>query len=113
NPNADRAAIAALIAGEIEKVRTQPVSADELREAKNQLVAAAPDNRETAHGRAFELGEALVTYGDAKAADRNLQAITRVTAADVQRVAQRWLDPRSAVSFTYTQGPGGPVTYAN
>jgi zinc protease len=113
NPAADQAEIAQLIAGEIEKVRTQPVSGAELAEAKNQLVAAALASRETAQGRAFELGEALVTYGDAKAADRNLQAITRVTAADVQRVARRWLDPQGAVTFTYTQGTGGPATYAN
>jgi zinc protease len=113
NPAADQAEIAGLIAAEMARVRNEPVSAAELREAKNQLVAGALASRETATGRAFELGEALVTYGDAKAADRNLQAITRVTAADVQRVARTWLNPESAVNFTYTQGSGDPSTYAN
>ncbi|MEO6042237.1 MAG: pitrilysin family protein [Croceibacterium sp.] len=113
NPAADQSAIAQVISAEIDKVRSQPVSAAELAEAKNQLVAIALASRETHSGRAFELGEALVTYGDARAADSNLQAITRVTAADVQRAARVWLDPHSAVSFTYTQGSGEPATYAN
>ena len=55
--------------GEMIGVIPHPWSEAELTEAKNQLVAAALASRETAQGRAFELGEALVTYGDAKAAD--------------------------------------------
>ena len=64
-------------------------------------------------GHSAKKVEAYIGEQRHKAADRNLQAITRVTAADVRRVAQRWLDPRSAVSFTYTQGSGDPATYAN
>jgi zinc protease len=113
NPAADQAEIARLLAAEIDRVRTEPVTEAELAEAKNELLAAALSNRETASGRAFELGEALVTFGDAAAADRNLQAAQRVTVADVQRVARTWLAPESAVTFTYNQGSGDPSTYAN
>jgi zinc protease len=113
NPAADQSEIAAIIAGELERVRSEPVSAAELREAKNEIVAGALNNRETFSGRAFELGEALVTIGDAQAADRKLAAVSAVTAADVQRVARRWLAPESAVTFTYNQGSGDPSAYAN
>jgi len=113
NPAADQAEIATLLAAEIERLRGEPVTEAELAEAKNELLAAALNNRETASGRAFELGEALVTYGDPAAADRNLQAMARVTVADVQRAARAWLAPESAVTFTYNQGSGDPATYAN
>jgi zinc protease len=113
NPAADQAEIARLLAAEYERLRTEPVTAAELAEARNELFASALANRETASGRAFELGEALVTYDDPAAADRNLQAIGRVTAADVQRVARAWLSPDKVVTVTYNQGSGDPSTWAN
>src|SRR5688572_8059251 len=88
NPATDQAEVAGLIAAEIDKLRTAPVSEAELREAKNEIFANTLASRETASGRAFELGEALVTIGDAGAADRRLQQIAAVTVADVQRVAR-------------------------
>lgn len=112
-PGADQAEIAGLVAAELERLRTEPVAEDQLREARNQLFAAALTRRETPAGRAIELGEALMTQGDARAADRRLQAIGEVTAADVQRVAREWLRPEGAVTFTYTQGPGGAASYTN
>ena len=113
NPATDKAEVASILAAEIERVRNQPVGEAELREAKNEIFSAALANRETASGRAFELGEALVTIGDAQAADRRLQEVSRVTVADIQRVAREWLSPQSAVTFTYTQGSGSAVDYAN
>src|SRR6185436_11554435 len=113
NPATDKAEVAGILAAELERVRNQPVTEAELREAKNEIFAAALANRETASGRAFELGEALVTVGDAHAADRRLQEVARVTVADIQRVARDWLAPQSAVTFTYTQGSGSAADYAN
>lgn len=113
NPATDQAEVAALIAAELERVRTELVSDAELREAKNEIVAGELSSRETASGRAFALGEALVTQGDAEAADRRLDAIAAVTAADIQRVAREWLKPESAVTFTYNQGSGDPATWSN
>ena len=113
NPAADQAEVAALLAAEIERIRAEPVTDAELREAQNEIFAARLASRETASGRAFELGEALVTIGDAEAADRRLRDIAQVTAADVQRVAREWLTPESVVTFTYTQGSGDAAAYAN
>lgn len=113
NPATDQAEVAALIAAEFERVRNEQVSDAELREARNEIFAGELSSRETASGRAFALGEALVTQGDAEAADRRLQAIAQVTAVDVQRVAREWLAPERAVIFTYNQGSGDPSTWAN
>ena len=103
----------AALDAEIERVRTEPVRDAELREAKNEIFASALSSRQTAQGRAFELGEALVSTGDPDAADRRLEAIAAVTAADVQRVASSWLRPDGKVSITYTAGEDDPSTYAN
>ena len=91
----------AALAAEIERMRSKPVTAAELAEAKNEIIAAALRERETASGRAFELGEALVRTGDPRHADRVLAAIRTVTAADVQRVARKYLAQNARVDVRY------------
>lgn len=113
SPAANQKEIAGLLSAEHERARTEPITEEELREARNQLFSAALTRRQTPAGRAFELGEALMTQGDVRAADRQLRAIGQVTAADVQRVAREWLRPDGVVTFTYTQGSGGAASYAN
>lgn len=105
-------AVAALAAATA-ALRDQPVSEAELAEARNELIAASLRERETASGRAFELGEYLVMTGDPQAADRRLAGIAAVTAADVQRVARRWLAPESRADIRYERGPHDPAEYAN
>lgn len=109
----DADAVVAALYAEIEKVRTSPVSAAELAEAKNELLSNALAQRETAQGRAFELGEALMSAGTADAADRRLAAIGKVTAADVLRVAQRYLAPAARVELRYTAGDDKPESWRN
>ncbi|RPF70997.1 M16 family metallopeptidase [Aurantiacibacter spongiae] len=113
NPDADREAIRAVMDAEIARVRSEPVTPAELAEAKNELIAASLRSRETASGRAFELGEALVSTGDPRAADKRLAAIANVTAEDVMRVASEWLTEQSRTEITYERGEHDPAEYAN
>ncbi|WP_427968650.1 M16 family metallopeptidase [Altererythrobacter sp.] len=113
SPGADSAEADAILAKEIERVRTEPVSEAELREAKNEIFSSALSQRQTAQGRAFELGEALVSSGDPDAADKRLDAIAAVTADDILRVARKWLRPEGEVELTYTAGEDDPSSYAN
>ncbi|NNK45482.1 MAG: insulinase family protein [Altererythrobacter sp.] len=112
NPEAmDQAS--ATLGAELERVRTESVTEDELAEARNEIIASTLRRRETARGRAFELGEALVSSGDPNFADTRLNQLLEVTADDVMRVAAKYLDPQKRVAFTYTAGEDDPSTYAN
>ena len=113
NPRADVDEVRAILVAERERMMEEPISAAELAEAKSELIAESLRRRETAQGRAFELGEALVQTGDPKAADKRLAAIAAVTIEDVQRVARTYYDPQGRVDLTYTAGPDDPASYAN
>ncbi|MEZ6023679.1 MAG: pitrilysin family protein [Hyphomonadaceae bacterium] len=98
--------VAALTA-QIARLRDASVTAGELDEAKNELIMAALESRETAYGRAFELAESVIRYGDADHADALLQAIQSTTAADVQRVARAlFRDDRRVVIRYLPEQPG-------
>ncbi|WP_168196772.1 pitrilysin family protein [Brevundimonas sp. M20] len=95
---------------ELDRIRNEPVTAAELAEAKMEIVASELRQRETASGRAFILGRALVAENDPRAPDNRLAAIQAVTAADVQRVARTYLNERARVSVRYqdeSQRPAG------
>jgi zinc protease len=104
---------AATLDAELQRIRTGLVTAAELAEAKNEIIASTLSRRETARGRAFELGEALVSSGDPDFADLRLAQIGEVTAEDVLRVAAQYLDPQKRITITYTSGADDPSTYAN
>ena len=105
------------VAGEIDRVlgemRAAGPTAEEVSEAKNELLAAALGDRETFDGRAFELGERLVRTGDPASADKRLAGLGRVTAADVRRVAQTYLSPAKRIALRYKQGDGDAKGWAN
>ncbi|KEO87868.1 peptidase M16 [Erythrobacter sp. JL475] len=103
----------ATLDAELERLRTEPVTPAELAEAKNEIIASTLRRRETARGRAFELGEALVSSGDPDFADKRLAEIGEVTADDVLRVAAKYLDPNTRITVTYTSGEDDPASYAN
>lgn len=86
---------------QIARVRDTAPSAAELAEARNEIVTARLRERETAEGRAAELADAVIRYGDAAYADRLLAALQAVTAADVQRVARAILAPERSVTIRY------------
>lgn len=106
-------AASAALDHELERLRTELVSAEELAEAKNEIISSTLSRRETARGRAFELGEALVSSGDPDFADKRLAEIGEVTAQDVMRVAAEYLDPMKRVTITYTAGADDATSYAN
>ncbi|MGC4044663.1 MAG: pitrilysin family protein [Armatimonas sp.] len=90
---------------ELDKIRQLPPTAAELARAKARLLTALLQSRETPEGKAFALGEASVNEGDVRRANTALQRLMAVTAADVQRVAVKYLNGNNRVSVRYTTGP--------
>ena len=101
----------AALSAEIARFRDEPVTAAELTEAKNELVADALRGRETVEDRASVLGWTLINTNDASVADREIAEIQAVTAADVQRVARHYLTDQRRVTLRYLNADdANPVT---
>ena len=99
----------ASLEAEIARVRESGVTQAELDKAKNVIVSQTIQGRETAYGRASELAEAIIRYGDAAYADRLLAAVQATTAADVQRVARTILDDSHRVVIRYMPDTNRPA----
>ena len=78
----------ASLKAEVARMRDASVSAQELEEARNELITAALLNRETSDGRADELARSVILYKDPQASDKILAKLQTVTAEDIQRVAR-------------------------
>lgn len=82
------------------KFAAAPVSDDELRKAKRQLRADLVKGLKTVSGKASKLGYAEVVLGSYTALMGMEAQWEAVTAADVQRVAQRYLVPSQRTVVT-------------
>jgi zinc protease len=78
---------------EFARIRSEPVPEDELERARNYLVLGSAGDFETAGQLSTAIVEALLFQRSLAAISEELEAITRLTAEDVQRAARRHLDP--------------------
>jgi zinc protease len=107
-PDRDGSHVEAALAEEIARVRDKPIAGDELDKAKNQLAAGFVFGLQTVDGVAQELGRAQYVEDDWH---RFVEGATRylaVTAADVQRVARKYLIDTNLTRVTLTP-PGPPA----
>src|SRR5574337_825654 len=81
---------AALLA-ELHRLARAPIAAAEMDKVRTRLLTAALASRQTPQGLASAIGEAVVVYGDVRAADRRLAQLRAVAAADVQRVLEQYV----------------------
>jgi zinc protease len=89
------------LSAEIDRMKTAPVTAAELDKAKTQVVAGKLREFETNDGKASALGEAAVLYGDPKRVNTDLERLMAVTAADIQRVMQKYFTNENRVVVLY------------
>jgi predicted Zn-dependent peptidase len=88
---------------ELDRLRTEPVSERELARAKNQFTRDYVLGRDTVQQKASVLAHASVLHGgDVGSADAEYDLFQRVTAADIQRVAQTYFAPGSRIIITVT-----------
>lgn len=99
----------AALSREIAQFRDMPVTSAELAEAKNEILTSAIRSRETAEGKARIIASSVIIDGDPHAADHQLAAIARVTAADIQRVARTYLREDQSATIRYLPADQKPA----
>ena len=99
---------AALLA-EVAKLRDTPVDAAELDKAKTILVAQDLRQREPIYGRGYAFGYAHYVEGSVSKVNDDLKEIQAVTAADVQRVARKYLPDDRRVTIDYVSEKERPA----
>jgi zinc protease len=91
--------------GEVDRLRREPVPAEELRRAMNQIEAAFVFQQDSVRRRASLLGRFELIGGYAQA-DRYLERLRAVTPADLMRVARTWFpDDRRIVGVLLPERP--------
>jgi zinc protease len=94
----------ALIA-ELDRLRNEPITGQELQQAKNQFARDYILGRETVKDKAEVLGHAAVIHDDLQTADGEFEIFQNLTTADVQRVARKYFTPENRLVLTVLPGP--------
>jgi zinc protease len=103
----DEAATALI--GELDRLRTEPVTSNELQQAKNQFARDYILGRESDQNKADQLGHAVVIHNDIKTADGEFDIFQNITAADVQRVARTYFTPENRLVLTIMPKGSNPM----
>jgi zinc protease len=75
----------------IDELKKEPVSEEELAKAKNQVLAGFITGRESMQSKADYLGQMAVLRDNPELFNQEMENYRKVTAADVQRVAKKYL----------------------
>ena len=79
------------VAAEVERLRAEPVTRDELERARANFLATEYFERESVSGIARKIGSFQVLGGDWRCEERYLATVRSATPEDLQRVAQAYL----------------------
>lgn len=90
-PTADSAVVERDLQAAVDRMAKEPLTANELETARRRAEAATLFSLQTARGRGLALGTSVAATGNEQDVDRQLERIRACTAADVQRVAARFL----------------------
>ncbi len=93
---------------EIEKLKNEPVTPDELQKAKNQLEAEFYMGAQSLEQKGSQLGYAETILGDYNIVFTEAEKYAAVTAEDVMRVARKYLDPMKRTVITVIQEQQAP-----
>lgn len=87
------------ISDEIRRLQDRPVSETELQKAVKQCTTALLSTRKTMAGQAQDLGGCWLIANDLAFSQRYLEAIQRLTPADLLRVARTYLIPENRTLY--------------
>jgi zinc protease len=96
------------IDAEVERMKTAPIADWELEKARNNARREFVSGLGQSLNRAVDLAEYALVYNDPGQINKRWDRLTRLTAADVQRVAKQYLtkDNRSVITTTPKAAPG-------
>lgn len=95
---------------EIDRIKVEGVTAEEVAKAKRQLEVSLVDGLSTAHALAARVGQETIAFGRVRPIEERLAAIRAVTPEDVQRVVRTYLQrpQRSVVHVVPPEEPSEP-----
>jgi zinc protease len=89
----------AVMNAELERLKSELVSAEELAKAKNQILRDFVISREGVQSLGGELGYAAVVLKDPNLLDSELDRFMAVNAEDIQRVARKYFVPENSTTL--------------
>ncbi|MGL4943634.1 MAG: M16 family metallopeptidase [Thermoguttaceae bacterium] len=107
SPDKYEEAMQAILA-EVERLKTEPVAADELDKAKRQKEAELFFGRQHASDVAAAMGRNTIMTGDPNYDDQYVAGIRSVTAADIERVARKFFDSQRETRIVIAPTGGLP-----
>jgi len=110
NPGHQPDAVLKALQAELDRIKTEGVTPEELNRAKRQFARDYILGRETVQQKALHLAHAIVIHNDIKTADGEWDLFQNVTQADIQRVAKTYFTPESRMLLTIAppgRGIGG------
>lgn len=99
-PGQQPAAVQRALQQELDRVKSEGVTADELNRAKRQFARDYILGRETVQQKALHLAHAVVLHNDIKTADGEFDLFQAVSLEDVQRVARTYFTDASRMLLT-------------
>jgi zinc protease len=90
-----------MLTEQIDIILKQGVTEAELAKAKNRFLTAKLLERETTHGKASALGEAVVVYGDPTRVNTDLSKAQAVTTAQIKEVLGKYISGKKKVVIEY------------
>ena len=89
------------LSAQLDKILKEGVTPEELAKAKNRFLTGQLIQRETNNGKASDLGEAAVLYGDPDRVNTDLAKLQAVTAVQIKEVLNRYLSGQKKVVLEY------------
>lgn len=80
---------------ELDKFKKTPVSDEELTKARKMALSSHLGSRKTMSGQAGDIASSELLTGDLEFSDKYLADLEKVTAADIQRVANKYFIPET------------------
>ncbi|MDE3098185.1 MAG: insulinase family protein [Verrucomicrobiota bacterium] len=101
------------VLAQIENVKVNSISTGELQKAVKQFIAATLSTRKTMEGQAQNLGANWIAANDLNFSERYLDAVKRLSLADLQRVAARYLTAENRTVYALLPDGASPKPAAS